>query len=231
MGLYERLTQIDLGPTETPIHVHQFMAALGEFERNKMSRAQIMTAFGLSVAEGVELDALTAKVRTPLESYSLNGRVTLTNVGTAYDTTLDSQSLPFIWLQVAGITRVDMEVRHRKVGTGSQDYQLFNDTDAIEAIGPSTITSGSFTDTNGAGDRTLTGRRDFASPLAPGVKRLRLRARSSVPADDPIFLNAALLVFRVDTITADVLHHILLMGQDRIAPLDTIAAVRTRLGV
>lgn len=231
MGLYERLTQIDLVPPDQPIHVHQFMAALGEFERGKMTRAQIVTGFNLSVAEGDELDALSAKVRTPLEAYTLGGRVTLTNVGANYDTTLDSQSLPFVYLQVAGVTQINIELRVRKVGTGTQDWQLWDDTTPIEAIGPGTLTSGSLSDAAGAGDHTLTASRVFASPLAPSVRKLRLRAKSSTAADDPIFLNAALLIFRVDTITADVLHHVLLMGQDRIAPLNSVAAVKARLGV
>jgi hypothetical protein len=224
VGLYERL----IGPDPAKIPVHNFMAALGEFERGKVTRAQVITAFELSGAEGTELDALTALVRTPLESYSLGGRVTLTNVGAAYDTNVDSQSLPFLYLQCAGITRVDIELRVRKVGTGTQDWQLFDDTSGVAAIGPGALTTGSLSDTNGAGDHTLVASRTFAAPLTPGVRKMRLRARSSVPADDPVFLAAALLLFRVDTITSVVLHEVLLLGE---GGHYTLAQVKTRLGV
>jgi hypothetical protein len=122
-------------------------------------------------------------------------------------------------------------VRVRKVGTGTQDWQLWDETNGVEAIGSTTLTSGSLSDAGAAADRTLTGSRVFASPLTPGVRKLRLRARSSVAADDPVFLNAAMLVFRVDTITSAVLHEILLLAQMRLAPLHTEAALKTRLGV
>jgi hypothetical protein len=231
MGLYERLTGIDLADTAQKIHVHQFMAALGELDRGKVTRQQVVDGFGLTTGEGTELDTLTAKIRTPLEGYPLSGRITLTNVGTAYDTNSDSLSMPFVYLQGAGVTRVDLEMRVRKVGTGTQDWQVWDETNAVEAIGPGSLTSGSLSDAGGAADRTLQASRVFASALAPGVRKLRLRAKSSVATDDPIFLNAALLVFRVDTITSGVLHEVLLLAEDRLAPLTTIAALTARLGV
>jgi hypothetical protein len=227
MGLYERL----IGTAGPKIHVHTFMAALGEIERGKMSRAQIIAGFGLSASEETELDTLTAKVRTPLESYPMSGRVTLTNVGVNYDSTLDSQSLPFVYLQAAGVTRIDIDLRVRKVGSGTQDWQLWDDTTGVEAIGPGTLTSGSLSDSAAAGDHTLQASRVFASPLSPGIRKLRLRARSSTTQDDPVFLNGAIGVFRVDTITSWVLHEVLLLGEDRVAPYETAEAVKARLGV
>jgi hypothetical protein len=226
MSLYTRL----MGTTDPKIPVHAFMAALGEFERGKATRQQIMDGFGLSVGEGTELDTLTAKVRTPTEAYPLSGRVTLTNVGAAYDTGNDAQSFPFVYIQGAGVTRIDFEVRVRKVGTGTQDWQLWDETNGVEAIGSTTVTSGSLSDAGAAADRTLTGSRVFASPLAPGIRKLRVRVRSSTAADDPTFLNSSLLVFRVDTITSSVLHEVLLMAEDGMV-YTTEAALKTRLGV
>ena len=231
MPLYERLTGIDIGAAEQKLSVHAFMASLGEFERGQMSRAQVITGFGLSTEEEPELDTLTDLVRSPLEAYPLSGRVTLTNVGAAYDTNTDSQSLPFVWIQCAGITRVDLEVRVRKVGTGTQDWQLWDDTNAVAAIGPGALTTGSLSDAGAAADRTLTASRIFGAPLSPGVRKMRLRTRSSVATDDPTFLNAAMLLFRVNTITSNVLHELLLMAESGIAPYDTLSALRTRLGV
>ena len=233
MGLYERLLQV--GDGEVKIPVHQFMSALSEFERGGMTRAQVVTAFNLSAGEGTELDALTALVRQPLEGYCLGGRVTLTNVGAAYDNNIDSQSLPFFYIQKAGITRLDIELRVRKIGTGTQDWQLWNDTDGTAAIGPGALTTGSLSDAGGAADRTLNASRTFGSPLAPGVVKLRMRCQSSVAADDPLYLGGALLVFRPATISSVALHEILCLGEwfvpRGLAPMATVAAVKTRLGV
>jgi hypothetical protein len=227
VALIDRLLATDA----TKIPVHAFMAALGEAERGKLTRQQAIDAFALGAEDLAELDALIAKVRTPLEAYPLSGRVVLTNVGANYDTNNDSLSLPFVYVQGAGVTRIDAEIRTRKVGTGTQDYQLWDETNAAAAIDTATATSGSLSDAGAAGDRTLSASRVFSAPLSPGVRKLRLRAKSSVATDDPVFLNAAILLFRVDTITADVLHHVLLLGEEGVAPLNTAAAVRARLGL
>jgi hypothetical protein len=227
VALYDRL----MGLADPKLPVHQFMAALGEWERGKMTRAQVISAMTIQPTEEADLDTLANIVRTPLESYPLSGRVVLTNVGATYDANIDAQSLPFVWLQTAGVTRIDLEVRTRKVGTGTQDYQLWNETDGTIAIDSTVATTGSLSDAGAAADRTLTASRTFASPLAPGVKKLRLRAKSTVAADDPTFLNAAVLVFRVATITAEVLHQILLLAEYGSAPYTTVAAVKARLGV
>jgi hypothetical protein len=231
MPLYEKLIGLEF--PRIPLDV--FMGMLGEVERGKITQQTVIDTFALSAGEQTELSALVALVRTPQEAYPLSGRVTLTNVGATYDANIDSQSLPFVYIQGAGVTRIDLEVRVRKVGTGTQDWQLFDDTNAIEAIGPATTTSGSLSDAGGAADRTLTGSRVFAAPLSPGVRKLRVRAKSSTAADDPVFLNAALLLFRVSTVTPDVLHQVLLYAnwcrRRGIAPFNTVAAVKTRLGV
>lgn len=226
MSLYTRL----IGLESPKIPVHQFMAALGEIERGKLTEGNVSAAFGLSAGEQTELASLVTRIRTPLEGYPLNGRVTLTNVGAAYDTNIDSQSLPFIYLQQAGITRVDIELRVRKVGTGNQDWQLWSDTDGVAAIGPGALTTGSLTDSAAAGDHTLSASRTFGSPLAAGVKKYRLRCQSSVAADDPVFLQGAILIFRVDKMTSVELHEVLCLAEHGDA-YTTEVALKARLGV
>lgn len=227
MALIDRLI---ITGDSSKIRVHPFMAAMGELERGKVTRQQVIDAFGLLAADEAELDALIGKVRSIQDSYPLSGRVVLTNVGAAYDTTVDSQSLPFVWIQCAGITRIDLEIRSRKAATqtGNIDYQLWDETNGVSALDSTNATTGSLTHTGTAGDATLTASRTFAAPLAPGVRKQRVRAKSSTAADDPTFLNAALLVTRVDTITADVLHQLLCLGEGGIY---TAAQVRTRLGI
>lgn len=229
MALIDRLVAADA----TKIPVHPFMAACGEWERGKMSRQQVIDAFGLLAGDLAELDALNALVKTPREAYPLSGRVVLTNVGATYDANVDSLSLPFVYIQRAGVTRLDVEVRNRKAATqtGTIDYQLWDETNASAAIDTVTATTGSLSDAAAAGDHTLIASRTFAVPLAPGVVKLRLRCKCTTAADDPTFLNASLLLTRVDTITADVLHQVLLLGENDTPPLNSAAALRTRLGL
>ncbi len=62
MALYERLV---LPTTADPkIPVHQFMAAVAEAVRGQVTRAQIITAFGLRVEDEADLDFLITKVGT-----------------------------------------------------------------------------------------------------------------------------------------------------------------------
>jgi hypothetical protein len=107
--------------------------------------------------------------------------VTLTNVGTAYDAIDASQGLGLGYFNFTGVTSVDFLVKHRKVGTGTQSYQLWNETDAAEI--------GVLSDAGSAGTRNLTG--TFAVSGLVGRKLLRVRAKSTTGTDDPIFMGAA----------------------------------------
>lgn len=206
------------------------MAGLGEVERGKLTEGDLATAFGLDAGEQTELATLAARIKAPLESYCLGGRVTLTNVGTSYDAGNDSRSLPFLYLQRAGVTRIDLEVRARKVGSGTQDWQLWDETNAEEVLGPGTLTSGSLSDAGAAADRTLGASRVFGTALTAQVVKLRLRCKSSAAADDPVFLGAALLLFRVDRLTAVELHEVLCLAEGGEA-YAAAAALKARLGV
>jgi hypothetical protein len=226
MPLYERLA----GTGGSKIAVHEFMAAVGEVERGKQSEATLAAWFTLDAGEQAELTTLAARVKTPVESYPLAGRVTLTNVGTAYDANADSQGLPFVWFQRAGVTRMEAEVRVRKAAaqTGVLDFQFWDETNGVSALDSANATTGSLTDSAAAGDHTLTASRTFPSALSPQFVKVRLRAKSSVAGDDPTFLAASLLLFRVDKLTAVELHELLLLAEARRI---TVAALKTRLGV
>lgn len=112
----------------------------------------------------------------------LGATVTLTNVGAAYDAILASQGLGFADVDMTNVVSITVNVRVSKVGTGNQDWQLWNETDGTQV--------GVVTDSGAAGTRVLTFTVNNIN-LA-GVKRLRMRARSSVAADDPVYLGACL---------------------------------------
>lgn len=57
MSLFARIAP---GAGETRISVHRFGAALRQWAAGELTRAQIVSAFTLSVAEQAELDALRA---------------------------------------------------------------------------------------------------------------------------------------------------------------------------
>lgn len=218
MSLYTRL----LGLDEPKIPVHQFMAMLGEFERGKISGVQIASALGLSPAEETEALALAARVITPLESVSLGGLVALTNVGSLYDSITASQGLGFARVQTAGITGIEFSVRVNKIGTGIQSWQLWNETDNSEIV--------AIDDSGVAGVKTLLTTRTFSTPLSSGVKTVRVRAKSTVASDDPVFLGACVLIIRVERLTSQELHEVLLIAEAEYA-YATETLLKSRLGV
>jgi hypothetical protein len=220
MGLYERLTGVEL----PRIPVHAFMGALGEYERGKMTSQQVITAFNLSAGEQTEVTTLLTKILTQPEAYTLGSYNVLTNIGTSYDAIPQAKGLGIVGVDVMGITYLEMRVRYQKVGTGTLSWQLWNDTDGSEV--------GVVTDAAAAGDnKTATLTVTPVDPLSGGVKLLRPRCKSTVATDDPVYYGACLFVRRVALVTSDVLHAVLLLAEQRIAPLDTVAALKTRLGV
>src|SRR5512132_3705236 len=147
MGLYERMLRIELPGIPT----HQFIAALGEFERAKMTQAQIVTAFNLSAGEEIELVALIGKIVTPAECVTFGGRFLLTNVGTAYI------PLAIARIECAGITAFQMDVGCNRNGSaGTVSWQLFDETSTAEV----TVID----DTTGAGDKILSTTKTFGAP-------------------------------------------------------------------
>lgn len=108
--------------------------------------------------------------------------VTLTNVGTAYDAIAASQGLGIGLVSLTGVAQIVFRVKVNKVGTGTQSWQLWNETDASEI--------GVINDAGAAGVKDL--QATFNVSLT-GIKSIRVRAKSTVGADDPIFLGAAIL--------------------------------------
>lgn len=221
MGLYERLLNNNPAGTFEKVPVHQFMAALGEIERGRITEAQLAAALGLDVTEQAELATLVKRIVTPLEAVALGGLVTLENVGIAYDTTMASQGLGMVGLQTAGVTGFEFAVRVNKVGTGVQSWQLWNETDGQEIA--------VINDSGATGIKVLSTARALG-PLPSAIKLIRIRAKSTVASDDPVFLGASLLIRRAERLTNTELHDVLLLSEGGYA-YATPAALKARLDI
>jgi hypothetical protein len=220
MPLYERLG----GSVEPKIPVHTFMAAADEYLAGKMTRGQVINAFALDAGEQAELDTLAARMQPLPEFLSLGGYTVLTNVGAAYDATGPSKGLGFARLDAAGVSGVEFSVYYSKVGTGVLSWQLWDDTGAVEVARIDEAAG------EPAGDKLKTATRSFV-PLPPGSRALRVRVKSTVAADDPVYYGASVRLLRSDVVLGEVLHRVLLLAEAGVPPLDTPAAVRARLGV
>ena len=216
MALIERLLQIE----EPTLSIHAVHAAIGEWLRERVTQAQLVTEFGLAAADETEAAALLAKMVLPPETISLGGFVTLTNIGTTYDNTSASKGLGFARIQTAGISRVEFRLRVNKVGSGTQSWQCWDDTNALEI----TVID----DAGATGDKELGTVLNFGSPLAQGQRTVRVRAKSTTGSDDPVYYGASLQLTRVAILTPDVLHEILLYMYET---GKTPAEVRSRLGL
>lgn len=221
MGLYERL----IGGTpegEPKIPVHQFMALLSEVEKGKITAGNAASIVALDAGEQTEANTLISKIVSPRECITFGGQVVLTNIGTSYDGTVASQGLGSAIVQIAGITQVIFGVRVNKVGSGTQSWQLWNDTDGAEV--------GVIDDAGATGIKNLSTTINFGSPLAAGIKTLRIRAKSTTGADDPVYMGASASLRRVDRLTSEDLHEVLLLAEAGFA-YNTPATLRARLGV
>jgi hypothetical protein len=117
-----------------------------------------------------------------LAALSLGGYVVLTNVGASYDAVNPSRGLGFVELSMTGIASIVFTVQVNKIGTGTQSWQLWNETDGTQV--------GVIADAGAAGNKTLT---TTINGLAlTGVKRLRVRALSTTSTDDPVYYGASL---------------------------------------
>lgn len=222
MGLWERVTR----EQEPKIPVHVLMAALAELERGKITTQQIINLFGLSAGEQTELATIFAKIVYPRECITFGAIPAghaLTNVGTSYDAIVASQNMGFAGIQTAGITQVVFGVHVNKIGTGTQSWQLWNDTDSAEIA--------VINDTGAAGLKYLTVTQDFANPLGAGIKMARVRCKSSVGTDDPVYFGAFMSIRRVASLTGIELHEVLLLADVNGGPYATASALKTRLGV
>lgn len=223
MGLYERLVG-----TEAPkLNAHAFQAALSELERAQWTRQQVIDAFVLSAGEQTELDTLTAKIIGQPESYPLGAYNVLTNVGSSYDTIAQAKGLGFVAVDVGGITKLTCRIRYNKVGTGTLTWQLWNETDTSEL---GTLDDAAAAGDNKQGDIIVTP----GSPLSASTKLIRVRVKSTVATDDPVYYGACLFIRRINRLTSVDLHELLLLAQASVAsltPFFTVAQLKTRLGV
>lgn len=109
------------------------------------------------------------------------GPVTL---GTSNDATDASKSLGFFEVDVEGLTRLRATLRYRRVGTGVLTIELFNET-----TGNAIMTQ---TDNSTTTDQSIT--QIIFPSNGIGVHRLRLRIRSTVGTDVPIFYGASFIL-------------------------------------
>lgn len=124
---------------------------------------------------------------TPLyepQPVSLGGTVTLTNVGATYDAIAASKGLGLARVDFTNVASVEFGVWVSKVGTGTQSWQLWNVTDSAEIA--------VIDDAGVAGDKLLTVTKTTGLPT--GLKTVRVRAKSTTAADDPIFYGAFLVL-------------------------------------
>lgn len=117
---------------------------------------------------------------------SLGGFVTLTNVGTSYDAIAASKGLGIAAISFDGVDEIEMRVAVSKIGTGTQSWQLWNVTDNTEI--------GVIFDAGAAGDKLLS--LTITMNIPTGVKLVRMRCKSTVGADDPLYYGSALLLRR-----------------------------------
>jgi hypothetical protein len=109
----------------------------------------------------------------------------LTNVGATYDAVTLSKELGIALVDFTGAIQVVYSVFVNKVGTGVQSWQLWNVTDGT----PIAVLD----DSGAAGDKLLT---VTVTVGLVGVKTVRVRAKSTVAADDPWFYGAAFLLVK-----------------------------------
>ena len=219
MGFYERITR-EQAPK---IAVHTVQALLGEIQRGRLTAQDAAAVLGLDVGEQAEAEALLARVIVPTEAVSFGGFLALTNIGTAYDGTDAARGLGTALVQTAGITSVIFGVRVNKIGSGTQSWQLWNETDGVEIA--------LIDDAGAAGAKTLFVTRDFAQPLDAGLKVVRVRAKSTTAQDDPVYYGGAAAIQRAARLTAVELHEILLLAEIHGGPYATAATLKARLGV
>lgn len=223
MALYDRL----LNREEPNLPIHKFTAGLDEWQRGQMTRAQVIAMLGVQPAEEADLDATFARLRPSIETISLGTFVQITNVGATYDAVVSSRGLGLVRIQTAGITQVVAHIRVSKVGTGTQSWQLWDETNSAQLA--------VFDDSAVAGaDRQQTLTFNPPLPLSAGLRVLRVRCKSTVAADDPIFVAGCMNIQRTADVTVESIMSILRAGAYRAGattPYNSTAAVKVRIGI
>ena len=110
--------------------------------------------------------------------------ITLTNVGTTYDAIAASKGLGLQDIDFTGATSCLFRVFVNKIGTGTQSWQLWNVTDGTQIA--------VIDDAAAAGDN-----KNLSTTVVvnlAGVKTVRVRVKSTVAGDDPVFYGASVLL-------------------------------------
>lgn len=219
MALYDRL----LHAAEPTISCHQFCSMAAERLRGKVTQQAIVDAFRLDAGEQAELSTLLGRllVEKSIAPIPFGGYAVLTNVGTSYDAIGPSKGLGFVDLDMTGITSLVFAVRSNKVGVGTISWQLWNDTDSAEL---GRIDDGALAGDNRNASVTI------SNLSLTGIKRLRVRCKSTTATDDPVFYGATITP-TFNRLTWVELEDVLVLGQQKVPPYHTVAAVKTRLGV
>jgi hypothetical protein len=108
---------------------------------------------------------------------SLGGYVVVTNVGASYDAVALSKGLGQATIDFGNAASLSFGVFVNKLGTGTQSWQLWNVTDGVEIA--------RIDDAGAAGERQLSV--TVSSGLPTGKKLVRVRAKSTVATDDPVY--------------------------------------------
>ena len=117
---------------------------------------------------------------------SIGSAVTLTNVGSTYDATDASRGLGFAVIDFTGLTSIVLDASVNKIGTGTISWQVWNETDGAELF--------RVDDAGAAGVKTFS--QTFTGPFPAGVKKIRIRCKSTVATDDPVWFGACLRLAR-----------------------------------
>ena len=117
--------------------------------------------------------------------------ITLTNLPTTYDGTQAARGLGIGLIDFRGCNQIRFVVYHQKIGTGTITYQLWNEDDgAIIALSGGGAEGVAVADAAAAAVRKL----DQTFSIVPinGIKLCRIRAKSTLNTDDPVFFGAAI---------------------------------------
>lgn len=217
MSILQRLTR----QASPSISSHHISAAMSDYILGKKTLGEIATEFSLDATEQTEFTAIANRIPVPSEAYSLGGYAILTNIGATYDATNPSRGLGIILVDMTGATQIDWNLQVNKIGTGTQSWQLWNDTDSIQI--------GVINDAGASGNKTLS--LAVTTGIPTGIKRLRIRALSTVTTDDPVYYGSTLKIQFNDRITDELLHKIFMLGEGRRLGYGNTATLGGRLGV
>ncbi len=171
--------------TSTP--PNRVAASAGEVTAANVDPAQVAAAIA-AVRAAYKSAVSTGGSLTFGISISLGGGgVAIANVGTSYDSTNPSGGLGVCLVDFDQAVAMVLVVKLNKVGTGTQTWQLWNDTDNTEI--------GHVDDAGASGIKTLTITLNAAAVTAlalTGIKTLRVRAKSTVSTDGPIYYGSTL---------------------------------------